>query len=53
MRKAVVIGGRGKVGGYLVPMLVNDGFEVICVSRGQTEPFVKNDASKALSTYRI
>ncbi|MDR1157558.1 MAG: NAD-dependent epimerase/dehydratase family protein [Oscillospiraceae bacterium] len=44
MKKAVVIGGRGKVGGYLVPMLVEEGFEVACVSRGQTEPFAKQDA---------
>ena len=43
MTKAVVIGGRGKVGGYLVPMLVENGYDVICVSRGVTEPFVKND----------
>lgn len=40
MRRAVVIGGKGKVGTYLVPMLVADGFEVVNVSRGESRPFV-------------
>lgn len=44
MKKAVIIGGRGKVGSYLVPMLVSEGYEIINVSRGQTEAFVKNEA---------
>jgi len=44
MRKVVVIGGRGKVGGYLVPMLVKEGFEVVSVSRGMTNTYVQNDA---------
>jgi len=44
MNKAVIIGGRGKVGSYLVPMLVNDGFSVVNVSRGITEPNVVNSA---------
>ncbi|MEL7604240.1 MAG: NAD-dependent epimerase/dehydratase family protein [Bacillota bacterium] len=43
MKRAVVIGGRGKVGGYLVPMLVKEGFEVVVVSRGNAEPFVKDE----------
>lgn len=42
MKKAVVIGGRGKVGSYLVPMLVRAGFDVDCVGRGLSEPFVKS-----------
>lgn len=41
MKKAVVIGGCGKVGSYLVPMLVEAGFAVTTVSRGQTQPYVK------------
>jgi nucleoside-diphosphate-sugar epimerase len=41
MKKAVVIGGCGKVGSYLVPMLVRAGWEAVSVSRGQTEPYVK------------
>jgi len=39
MQKAVVIGGRGKVGGYLAPLLVGEGFEVVTVSRGKTAPY--------------
>ncbi|MFV0399794.1 MAG: NAD-dependent epimerase/dehydratase family protein [Oscillospiraceae bacterium] len=42
MKKAVVIGGRGKVGSYLVPMLVREGYAVTSVSRGKTEPAVKS-----------
>lgn len=40
MKRAVIIGGKGKVGTYLVPLLVEDGFEVINVSRGDSKPFV-------------
>ena len=40
MKRAVIIGGKGKVGTYLVPMLMEDGFEVINVSRGNAKPFV-------------
>jgi len=44
MKKAVVIGGRGKIGSYLVPMLVGEGYAVTSVSRGKTAPFVQNEA---------
>lgn len=40
MKRAVVIGGKGKVGTYLVPMLVEDRFDVINVSRGDSKPFI-------------
>jgi nucleoside-diphosphate-sugar epimerase len=46
MKKAVVIGGKGKIGGYLVPMLVKGGYDVTCVSRGKTEPHSKGDLWK-------
>ena len=42
MKRAVVIGGKGKVGTYLVPMLVEDGFEVINVSRGLSKPYISD-----------
>lgn len=42
MKRAVIIGGKGKVGTYLVPMLVEDGFEVINVSRGASKPFISH-----------
>jgi nucleoside-diphosphate-sugar epimerase len=44
MSKAIIIGGRGKVGSYLVPLLVRDGFEVINISRGKTVPLVQDNA---------
>ncbi len=44
MKKAVVIGGAGKVGGYLSPMLAEAGYRVFSVSRGRTKPKVQHDA---------
>ena len=44
MKKAVVIGGCGKIGSYLVPMLVNADYDVTCVTRGNTKPYVENEA---------
>lgn len=38
MKKVIVIGGKGRVGSYLIPMLRETGFEVINISRGQTTP---------------
>jgi len=40
MKKAVLIGGTGKVGSYLAPLLLADGFDVTTVSRTAGEPFV-------------
>lgn len=37
--RAVIIGGSGHVGTYLVPRLVEAGYEVVNVSRGQREPY--------------
>ena len=42
--RAVVIGGTGHVGTYLVPRLVEVGHEVIVVSRGQREPYTPHGA---------
>jgi nucleoside-diphosphate-sugar epimerase len=39
MSRVVVIGGSGHVGTYLVPRLVEAGFEVVNVSRGQRQPY--------------
>ena len=50
MKKAVIIGGRGKIGSYLVPLLVEAGYAVISVSRGKTEPYVKHDAWNKVET---
>ena len=37
--KAVVIGATGHIGTYLIPRLVNHGYEVVAVSRGIREPY--------------
>jgi nucleoside-diphosphate-sugar epimerase len=37
--RTVIIGGTGHVGTYLVPRLVEAGHEVVCLSRGQREPY--------------
>lgn len=37
--KAVVIGATGHTGTYLVPRLVRQGFEVVAVSRGLSQPY--------------
>lgn len=39
MRRVVIIGGSGHVGTYLVPRLVEAGFKVINITRGQRQPY--------------
>ena len=39
MTRAVIVGGSGHVGTYLVPRLVEAGFDVINVTRGKREPY--------------
>jgi nucleoside-diphosphate-sugar epimerase len=46
MTRAVIIGGSGHVGTYLVPRLVEAGFEVLNVSRRQREPYAPDAAWK-------
>jgi nucleoside-diphosphate-sugar epimerase len=48
MSRVVVIGGSGHVGTYLVPRLVEAGFEVVNVSRGQREPYRQHTAWKSV-----
>lgn len=40
--KAVVVGGYGKIGTYLVPMLIQAGYEVTVISRGNSRPYHEN-----------
>lgn len=42
--RVVIIGGTGHVGTFLVPRLIMDGYEVICVSRQQREPYRSHPA---------
>ena len=37
--RVVVIGGTGHIGSYLVPRLVGRGYETVCVSRRQRQPY--------------
>lgn len=37
--RAIVIGGCGHIGTYLVPRLVEDGYEVLSITRGKREPY--------------
>src|SRR5262249_34839499 len=39
MARIVIIGGRGEFGSYLVPTLVERGYEVVNVSRGAAKPY--------------
>src|SRR3954452_24510065 len=50
MSRVVIIGGSGHVGTYLVPRLVEAGFEVINVSRGERKPYRPHAAWKAVQT---
>ncbi|MBK8046854.1 MAG: NAD(P)-dependent oxidoreductase [Anaerolineales bacterium] len=51
--RVVVIGGKGHVGTYLVPRLLEAGHEVINVSRGQREPYQRHGAWSRVQTVEI
>lgn len=51
--RAVIIGGTGHVGTYLVPRLVAAGYEVVCVSRQQREPYQPNGAWRQVQQITI
>ena len=53
MTRAVIIGGSGHVGTYLVPRLVETGYEVIAVSRGQRDPYQPHGAWQAVQQVTI
>lgn len=42
--RVIVIGATGHVGSYLVPKLVNQGFDVVAISRNQQAPYNENPA---------
>ena len=44
--KVVIIGGSGHIGTFLIPMLINKGYETICVTRGKSKPYVDDPAWK-------
>lgn len=51
--KIVIIGGTGHVGTYLVPRLVQEGHEVISVSRSQRKPYQSHEAWNAVLQIQI
>ncbi len=44
--RIIVIGGTGHIGTYLVPRLVELGHEVVCVTRGNRDPYQSHSAWK-------
>jgi nucleoside-diphosphate-sugar epimerase len=44
--RVVVIGGTGHVGTFLIPRLIHEGYEVICVHRGGSKPYLPDPAWK-------
>jgi len=53
MTRVAIIGGSGHVGTYLVPRLVEAGFEVVNVSRGQRAAYRPHAAWKSVETLVI
>jgi nucleoside-diphosphate-sugar epimerase len=53
MTHVVIIGGSGHVGTYLVPRLVEAGYQVTNVSRGQREPYTSHAAWSAVRQVAI
>jgi nucleoside-diphosphate-sugar epimerase len=46
--RAAVIGGSGHIGTYLIPRLVEAGYEIINITRGQRQPYVPHPAWKSV-----
>jgi nucleoside-diphosphate-sugar epimerase len=51
--KVVIIGGTGHIGSYLTPMLIEAGHSVICISRGEREPYREHRAWRSVAYSRI
>lgn len=51
--KAVVIGGSGHIGSYLVPRLVHNGYEVVNITRGGQQPYVKHGAWNKVTNLKL
>jgi nucleoside-diphosphate-sugar epimerase len=53
MARAVIIGGSGHVGTFLVPRLVEAGFDVVNVARGERQPYQPHGLWKAVATVTL
>ena len=51
--RAVVIGGSGHIGSYLIPRLVSLGYEVVNVSRGKRAPYQQHGAWKQVTQVQL
>jgi len=51
--RVVVIGATGHVGSYLVPRLVRAGHDVVAISRGEREPYHRDDAWERAERIRL
>ncbi|HVU12675.1 MAG TPA: NAD(P)-dependent oxidoreductase [Phototrophicaceae bacterium] len=51
--RVVIIGGSGHIGTYLVPTLVEMGYEVINLTRGQSKPYTPNRAWEAVTAVTV
>ncbi|MCL4504934.1 MAG: NAD-dependent epimerase/dehydratase family protein [Chloroflexi bacterium] len=51
--RTVIIGGKGHVGTFLAPRLVEAGHDVICITRGQREPYQPHAAWKQVQQVQL
>lgn len=51
--RVVVIGGTGHIGSYLTPMLFEAGHELICVCRGNKQPYRAHTAWKKIAYLHV
>ncbi|MDZ4767952.1 MAG: NAD-dependent epimerase/dehydratase family protein [Chloroflexota bacterium] len=51
--RVVIIGGSGHVGTYLVPRLVEAGYQVVNITRGQSKPYLPHAAWSAVQSVTI
>jgi nucleoside-diphosphate-sugar epimerase len=51
--RVIVIGGTGHIGTYLSPRLVEAGHDVVCVSRGQREPYRAHSAWEKITQVQL
>ncbi|HEY9076562.1 MAG TPA: NAD-dependent epimerase/dehydratase family protein [Anaerolineaceae bacterium] len=51
--KVLLLGGTGHIGTYLVPRLVQAGHEVICVARGERQPYQVHPAWERVQMVKI
>jgi len=51
--RVVVIGGSGHVGTFLIPRLIHESCEVVCISRGGRKPYLPDPAWKKVQHVKM